>query len=137
VPDDDYTQIVQRLFSMFPQGGPGLALLLLRISVAAFFLMSVVSRYGVSSAPLIFAGALLICICLSIGLLTPVLSVLVFVAATASLLVGHYPDNVICLFPIVDAVVLALLGPGAYSVDAKLFGLRVTVLPSRKHPNRP
>ena len=35
-----------------------------------------------------------------------------------------------------NAAALALLGPGAYSVDARLFGLRVTVIRPRKDPNR-
>lgn len=133
--DGHYTQTVQRLFSMFPQGGPGLALLLLRISVAAFFLKSVASRYGVSSAPLIFAAALLIFTSLSIGFLTPYLSVIACAVAIANLLAGDYSGNAIYLFPMIDAAALALLGPGAYSVDARLFGLRVTVVPPRKDSN--
>jgi hypothetical protein len=32
---------------------------------------------------------------------------------------------------LVDALVLALLGPGAYSLDSYLFGRRMVVLPPR------
>jgi uncharacterized membrane protein YphA (DoxX/SURF4 family) len=122
---------------MFPRGGPGFALLLLRISVAAIFLISVAKRFGVSSDPLIFAISLLISICLGIGFLTPYLSVLAFAAALVNLLIAPNSADLFYVFPIIDAAVLALLGPGAYSVDARLFGLRVSVVPPRKDLNRP
>ena len=121
---------------MFPRGGPGFALLLLRISVAAIFLISVAKRFGVSSAPLIFAISLLIFICLAIGFLTPYVSVLVCATALANLLIGPNSVDIVHVFPIIDAAVLAVLGPGAYSVDARLFGLRVSVVPPRKDSNR-
>lgn len=118
---------------MFPQGGPGLALLLLRISVAAIFLISLTSRFGVSSAPWIFGCASLIFISLTIGFLTPYLSLVACAVAVANLLVGT--RDISGVFPILDALALALLGPGAYSVDARLFGLRVSVIPPRNDTN--
>jgi len=128
---------VQRLFSMFPRGGPGFALLLLRISVAAIFLISVAKRFGVSSAPVFFGISLVISICLVIGFLTPYLSSLVGAIAVINLLIDPNSINLLHVFQIIDAVALALLGPGAYSVDARLFGLRVSVVPARKDSNRP
>jgi len=121
---------------MFPQGGPGLALLLLRISVASIFLMSLTSRFGVSFAPLIFVGVLLVAISLSIGFFTPFLAVIAGLTAIANLLVGPRSGDFIYIVTVLDAIALTLLGPGAYSVDARLFGLRVSVVPPRQDTNR-
>jgi hypothetical protein len=126
--------LVHRLFSMFPCGGPGLALLLLRVSVAAAFFINVTNRNGLSSIRLLLAGALLISISLAIGFLTPFLSVIACVSAVANVLNGLHASALIAVFPILDAAALALLGPGAYSVDARLFGRRVIVVP--QHTDR-
>jgi hypothetical protein len=73
---------------------------------------------------------------LSVGFLTPYLSVIALVLAGANLLAGFNSDNLVYVFAICDAAALALLGPGAYSVDARLFGRRVTVVAPRKGANR-
>ena len=119
---------------MFPHGAPGIALLLLRLSVAATFLISA-NRFGVSSSYSLLGAVILICISLSIGFLTPILSVVVCIAAAAFAVIAA-PGNLLPIFCAFDAVALALLGPGAYSLDARLFGRRVTVITPAKHPNR-
>ncbi len=40
--------------------------------------------------------------------------------------------DVVYIFQVLASAALFFLGPGAYSVDARLFGLRVTVVPPRK-----
>jgi hypothetical protein len=121
---------------MFPQGGPGVALLLLRISVAAIFLVNAASYLHVFFIRLLFACVVLASVSLSVGFLTPYLSVIAGAAAIANLLLGTGSGNLIHITQVVDAAALALLGPGAYSVDARLFGRRVTVISPGKKTDR-
>lgn len=117
---------------MFPPGGPGVGLLLLRVSVAATFLLNRVNRAGELTHPL-FAVALLIAVALAVGFLTPYLSFIVCLYGLANLVLGNSrPEDLIFVLYALNAFALALLGPGAYSVDARLFGRRVVVVPPRK-----
>jgi hypothetical protein len=120
---------------MFPQGGPGLALLLLRISVGSIFFINTAKLGHGSSVSLVGAGALLVLLALAVGFMTPYLAVIAFAAAAGPLVMGH-PGDLVHAVSVVDALALALLGPGAYSVDARLFGRRVTIVPPRKEPDR-
>jgi hypothetical protein len=122
---------VQRLFSMFPRGRPGFALLLLRISVAATLLLSLAGGPMPSSSPLLFVGALFVSIALLIGIFTPVVSSIVCVYRIVELLIGLRFDWLVVSL-VLDSIPLALLGPGAYSLDARLYGLRVMVVPPRR-----
>lgn len=129
-----YSHRVQRLFSMFPHGAPGIALLLLRTSVAVVLLINAVANCcGPASNRLLFATVLLCSTLLIIGFLTPYLSVIAAVFAVTNLLTGPHAGEYFYAFPLFDAVVLALLGPGAYSLDARLFGRSVTVMPPRRN----
>src|SRR5215470_12287116 len=121
---------MQRLFSMFPEGGPGVALLLLRVSVAAILVISAVSRLS-NFSHLLVAAAVLVGVLLVIGLFTPVSSWAAVAVGIANLVVDGHPSNsviIVVATSILEAIALALLGPGAYSLDAKLFGRRVMVV---------
>ena len=113
---------------MFPPGWPGFALLLLRGSVvAAVLLEGYVHRRGLSGSML--GGLTLLCACLCAGFLTPiaaVLAMLFHVLAWSSLSSDGAGMTAIA---VLDALALAMLGPGAYSIDAHRFGRRVVVLP--------
>ena len=79
----------------------------------------------------------LISIGLLLGFLTPILSVIACLAAGANLLLAGGPVDVVNVLRILLSAALFFLGPGAYSIDARLFGLRVTVVPPRKDRNSP
>ncbi len=122
---------------MFPHGTPGVALLLLRISVAALLLINAAANCcGLASSRLLFATVLLGSISLIIGFLTPYLSVIAAAFAVANVLTGPHAGDYFYIFPLFDALVLALLGPGAYSLDARMFGRSVTVMPPRRDTHR-
>ena len=112
-----------------------MALLLLRLSVAAVLVLTAARCCGPSNEHLIMAGAVLLSVLLSIGFLTPYLSVIACATAIINIIIGSNAGDPLYLFAICDTIALALLGPGAYSVDARLFGRRFLVLPSRKEKN--
>jgi uncharacterized membrane protein YphA (DoxX/SURF4 family) len=115
---------------MFPLGWPGLALLLLRGSVATAILLEGYGHPQVLSGWMV--GALtLFCACLCAGFLTPIVAILamLFHALTwATLSIESAGMTAIMLL---NALALAMLGPGAYSIDAYRYGRRLVVLPPR------
>ena len=123
---------------MFPQGGPGIGLLLLRIAAAGMFALNLTHRFNFSSNALnwlIVSLIGLISLGLLLGYLTSILTIIACVAAIGNLLLTDQPTDVVYILRILTSAALFFLGPGAYSVDARLFGLRVTVIPPRKDKN--
>jgi uncharacterized membrane protein YphA (DoxX/SURF4 family) len=121
---------------MFPQGSPGLGLLLLRITTAAMFVLNVTHRLNFSSPAIYWAVVSLITLIsfsLCLGFLTPILAVVACATAVANFFLAGSPDNFVYILRTKTPAALIFLGPGAYSVDAKLFGLRVTIVPPRKN----
>lgn len=119
---------MQRLFSMFPEGWPGIGLLSLRCSVAMALLAGVYSQR--QALPCWMQGtAILLSMAFFAGYMTPI------AAAIALLLQGLSWSRYGCssaaaaIIVCLDITTLALLGPGSYSIDACRFGRRVLVLP--------
>jgi uncharacterized membrane protein YphA (DoxX/SURF4 family) len=81
--------------------------------------------------------------CLLIGFFTPVVSILVAIVNFANALswlpmtVASLLDGKLAFFEmIVMAAAIALLGPGAFSVDARLFGRHEIVIPPASRPSK-
>ena len=99
------------------------------------FLLNLTHRFNFSTDTLyllVLALVALISLGLLLGFLTPILAVITCIAALPNLFFAEQPIDVIYIIRILTSAALFFLGPGAYSVDAKLFGLRVTVVPPRK-----
>jgi Na+-transporting NADH:ubiquinone oxidoreductase subunit NqrE len=86
-------------------------------------------------APWMLALISILAIAMFIGLFTPVTATL---SAIAELAIGHFSSGAIAALHIcamLVAVALAMLGPGAYSLDAKLFGRQQMIFPSSDGPD--
>ena len=119
---------MQRLFSTFASGWPGVGLLLLRLLTGAALIYFGISN--VLAAPpltivvlqIIGAGAGLL---LLAGLWTPVAGTLVAIVKVwiaFSRYLSHSGDPWIAIAQAVLGAVLAMVGPGAWSIDSRLFG---------------
>ncbi len=131
---------LQRLFSAFPGGWPGVGLFLLR---AAIGLVAIIQGVFYLTADAhsalemwlgllgIAAGAALLA-----GFLTPVAGVVVALGALGaalSVLPAPAPNlldaKLSLIFAAIITVAIVFLGPGAFSMDARLFGRREIIIP--------
>ena len=119
---------MQRLFSTFASGWPGAGLLLLRLLTAAalihFGIVSLVEAPPLATAVLQVIEAVL-GILLLIGLWTPAagaLTAVVKVSIAISRYFSHSGDPWTPTILAALGAALAMIGPGAWSIDARLFG---------------
>jgi putative oxidoreductase len=119
---------VQRLFSTFAEGWPGTGLLLLRLLTGAALIDLGIS--GIREGPPTVTVALQIigiaaAILLLVGLFTPLAGVLAAAAKVWIAILGfssHSGDPWVTLAQAILAAALAMIGPGAWSIDARRFG---------------
>jgi uncharacterized membrane protein YphA (DoxX/SURF4 family) len=135
-PDARGRHHLQRLFSAFPGGWPGIGLLLLRAAAGSAAIAEATAYVGdrlqLTPAALVFgvvagvAGVLLV-----LGVLTPVTGAVVGVSmmcvafSWVQVPAQHPVDNAVAaVLVVVVAVASALVGPGAVSLDSRFFGRR-------------
>jgi uncharacterized membrane protein YphA (DoxX/SURF4 family) len=122
---------VQRLYSTFAGGWPGIGLLLMRLIVGAVVLWHAGPTLW-SDPPLhviaVYMSLTLAALLLIAGLWTPVAGAVVALVAMSEILTTGEP-RVGRLLAATIAVALTMLGPGRLSIDARLFGWRRIDLP--------
>lgn len=129
---------MRRLFSTFADGAPGAGLLLLRLSASVGLIVPAVTALldGPAAIAAVFhalpagLGVLLLA-----GLWTPIVGTLVAVDA----LWDVFASTRLCCSIMIATVgaALALLGPGALSVDARIFGWKSVKIPDRRGRDLP
>jgi hypothetical protein len=125
---------LRRLFSTFAQGLPGAGLLLLRLAAATSLVLHQTSQLTVD-VPVWQTVTLVVRVCLSTlliaGLWTPIIGTLTAIFELTT--VFWQPSDVWNRGLVASlGMALALLGPGAWSADAWLFGWRRIEIPQRR-----
>jgi putative oxidoreductase len=123
---------VGRLFWTFPDGLPGAGLFLMRLALSGAVLYRCLAAWPAESVLLtvLCAAESIAAVLLFAGIGTPVWG-----AAAASVQLWRAfsdpADVLVHLLLAALGAALALVGPGAFSVDARLFGWRRITLPSK------
>ena len=137
---------LQKLFSTFPEGWPGVGLVLMRLAVALSAIVQGISTWIESPAQRWAIGSLEILVgtALLIGFLTPIAGAS---ASLSNLAIGvswlptsgdnAHDKTVAALYLVVISIAITLLGPGAFSLDARLFGRREIIIPEASRPPLP
>jgi uncharacterized membrane protein YphA (DoxX/SURF4 family) len=129
---------VQRLFTSFPDGWPGIGLVLLRCSLVAELASPILQRLFASGpAPAIVHSidmlALLVAAALLLGFLTPLAAVTggicILVGMAPSLSASQVFRDCEMFRVVAVSLSISLVGPGAYAVDCRLFGRREIIVP--------
>ena len=130
---------VRRLFSTFAHGAPGAGLLLMRVAVGGALIVRAVAVLASGPGPGVAAFQVLavgVGVLLLAGLWTPVVSGLAVLAAALGAFSNPGDLGFYALLGTLGAA-LALLGPGAWSVDARLFGWKRVEIRNGKRQDAP
>ena len=139
---------MRTLFSTFPSEGPGIGLLLLRAQVGcSLIVLGATYVQSPNRGPVVWGLAVLAFTggaFLLAGLMTPLVAVLaaiggVGIALSLTPLPLHdlFGSYLTIINLIVLSIAIVLLGPGAFSLDARMFGRREITIPSHAQTSRP
>ena len=128
--------VLQRAFSSFPSGCPGAALLLLRLAVGGIASLQasiiIATAHGAANGDVLTAAlVIVISLALIVGFIAPVAGALLTIGGMIVML----DQGIARQLPMFEAwtarvefivlsAVLICLGPGAFSLDARLYGRR-------------
>jgi putative oxidoreductase len=134
---------VQRSFSTFASGWPGVGLLVLRIALGIPLLLEGVSLLAdwrdtasllIVVALISIAAGITVLVGRSVGF-GAIVGGVVVIAVHFSSLHGEGPNlfssKIACFLAMSIAIALVFLGPGAFSIDARRLGRREIVIPPR------
>ena len=139
---------LRKLFSTFPGKWPGVGLLLVRALVGCSLIVQGISYVQKLNESLMARGLAVLAFIggtfLLAGLMTPLVAVLV-AAGGIGVALSWLPLPSETLFDgylaitnlVVLSIAIALLGPGAFSLDARMFGRREIIIPASKNVSRP
>jgi hypothetical protein len=124
---------MQRLFGSFPNRGAGVALVILRVTVAVVLLSGarLCPESGVGSGvgpgvEVLVTLAGIAALLLMVGWYTPLAAGLAVLVSLGTLWLCH--ETTVNVLAIAILISISLLGAGAYSVDARLYGRRRLVV---------
>jgi uncharacterized membrane protein YphA (DoxX/SURF4 family) len=130
--------ILQRLYSGFPGGWPGIALLLLRAVFGSALLWrgaACIRETALGDAGwFLGATALIAGLLLVLGLLTPIVAAAIVLAAVGAELEHASACSILfnadlpLVFAATRLLAIVILGPGAISIDARHFGRREIII---------
>ena len=120
---------------MFPTGSAGIALVVLRCVVAVTVLVNATICWPTGFSLIVGAIAALVGLFLLLGFLTPYCAATSCVLELALLVSTDVPSKLQLGLSALTAATTVVLGPGAYSIDARLFGRQlIKIPPGRKSP---
>jgi len=130
---------LRRLYSTFAGGWPGVGLILMRLAIAAALLTAVLGPESHNPANTLTLLSLLISVAalfVVVGLYTPIVGTLVALLEV-SRAVSTSSDRSMYLLVAAVAAALAMLGPGLWSIDARMFGWKRIEPSARKRYEQP
>jgi putative oxidoreductase len=125
---------LRRLFSTFAQGWPGAGLLILRLVACSAIVAPGLHRLGAAQPEepaILEVAAILVGGLLLVGLWTPVSGCLVTAFALWAFIVKSGDPWCNILLAAMGAA-LSMIGPGVWSLDARLFGWRRILIRDRE-----
>ncbi len=112
---------------MFPRGGAGTGLFVLRVSAIAS-LHTLVNMAGHWAVTVLISA---LGVGLLVGLMTPAVSALSIASMLVLFILGDRVPDLASVTLLLQSIALILLGPGAYSMDARMYARRIIAVAPR------